>query len=84
MMVSYEEREVKATIFDRGNLNLREYVRESPAREDDLFASAFRVIDCLSGIDLGSAHCSYERASNWETRVENLSTAGRLICSPER
>jgi len=76
MMVAYEGREVKATIY-RGNL--REYVRESPAREDDLLASAFRVVDRLSGIDLGSAHCSYERASNREIRIENLSTSGRLI-----
>jgi hypothetical protein len=80
MMASYVEREVKATMR---KVTIREYVGESPTGEDNVLASAFRSGDWVSGIDLGSTHCGYEGASNWETRVENLSTLGRLICSRE-
>lgn len=47
--------EVKATMTD-----VREFVRESPARKDDLLPTALTVVDCASGIDLRSTHCSYE------------------------
>lgn len=50
-----------------------EEVAEPSTAEDDLFTSAFGVVDSRSRIDLSRANCCHEWTSDGESRVESRS-----------
>ena len=56
----------------RGSLVLRHLkeVAEASSAEDDLLASALRVVDSRTWVDLRCADARDERASDWEVGIE--------------